>query len=241
MPLMLLGSLNTIIGVIQQGCEMYSEYKGTIAETVDQAKKTYNQVQEISTEVKSFWTFVKEKLFGKPPDPVEKLIEKQAEQATENVQLEEPQTLDEVAIYNNIAKNLIRYFNLIEQIEAKLREAEEDSRDLTKHKNPMESALMRVLIKERLIMASAKLREVMCWNTPRELGALYEKVMEMRSVVLQEQEEVRQKQKQEQRMKEWRLTQIKHQIIDDTLLWVGVTIFVLEIWSLWMVLNSHRG
>lgn len=237
MPLTLLASANALIGVIQQGCEMYTEYKGTVAK----AKQTYEQVMENVNEVKNFWTFLKDKFFNRS-DPVQKVIEKQATQIAEQVskQQEEPLEKDEFSVYADIAKSLVKYFHLIERIQEKLREAEEQSRDISKKQNTMELSLNRVLIHEQLIKMSENLRTVMCWNTPKELGALYQKVTEMREIVLQEQEEVRQQQINEQRMREWRITQFKHQVIDDILAMVGALAISAIVWSHWMVLKSHQ-
>lgn len=46
MPLAILAAANAAVSAIQQGCELYKEYKGTVLK----AKKTYDEVQAISKE-----------------------------------------------------------------------------------------------------------------------------------------------------------------------------------------------
>ena len=243
MPLALLASANALIGVIQQGCEMYTEYKGTIAK----AQKTYKQVKEITTEVKSFWGFLKDKFFGKPeppPDPIVQSIQKAAKETKEqeDSEADQPQELDESSVYNSIAKNLVKYFRLIEQIQDKLREAEEKSRDIhDPNQNLMEVALNRVLIEDQLIKMSTKLREVMCWNTPTELGALYEKVNKMRVTIIDEQNEIREKERRKQAFKKWRKQQIIDQIKVELFALVMTVFFLLEMGAIWVQLIDRIG
>lgn len=240
MPLMLLGSINTIIGVIQQGCEMYSEYKDTVAETVEQAKKTYEQVVEIQEEVTGFWGFLMNKLFGKkeePPDIIEKLAPKVEAEGPPDPP---PQQMDEFAVYTSIAKNLIKYYRVIEQVQEKLRIEEEKSKDLDNPTAVNDGSIMRVIVEDQLVKASAKLREVMCWNTPPELGALYEKVTAMRLKILDEREAVREEKRQLEQARRWRRDQIKNQLRREMGIALIAVIAILEIWGLWTTLAIHR-
>lgn len=242
MPLALLAAANSIIGVIQQGCEMYTEYKGTVAK----AQKTFKQVQQIHTEVKGFWSFLKDKIFGPkedPPDPITKAVAKAAEsiQNQPDTEADKPESLDELSIYNSIAKNLIKYYHLIDQVQEKLREAEERSRVLDNDKqNLMEDATMRVLITEQLIKMSADLRTVMCWNTPTELGALYEKVEDMRKVIISEQAVLREDRRRKELKKKWLREQRTKQLkVELAVVFVGA-LMTLEIWALLITLSIHQ-
>lgn len=243
MPLTLLASANALIGVIQQGCEMYTEYKGTIAK----AQKTYKQVQQITTEVKSFWGFLKDKLFNKPkppPDPIVESLQRAAKETKQDndSEADQPEQLDETSVYNSIAKNLVKYFRLIEQIQEKLREAEEKSRDIhDPNQNLMEVALNRVLIEDQLVKMSTKLREVMCWNTPTELGDLYNKVNQMRVKIIDEQNEIRDQERRKQAYRKWRKQQIVDQIKVE-LLALAMTVFLLlEMGAIWVQLIDRIG
>jgi hypothetical protein len=239
---MLLGSINTIIGVIQQGCEMYTEYKDTVAETVEQAKQTYGQVMEIKEEVTGFWGFLMSKLFGKKePEHLPDIVEKVAPTVVADGPPDPPpQQLDEFAVYSNIAKNLIKYYRVLEQIQEKLRIEEEKSKDLDNDTAVNDGGIMRVIIEDQLIKASARLREVMCWNTPRELGALYEKVTAMRLKIMDEREAVREQKRKLEQAKRWRLEQLQSRIKLELGMALVAFLGVLQVWGMWITLVTHR-
>jgi hypothetical protein len=124
MPLSILAVANTALAAIQQGCELYKEYKGTVL----QAKETFD---EVATEVVSVWGFLKNKLFTKKDVPKKTPIPVKTKKA--------PKELDEAAIKLDLVAQLKIFFKCQEQLQQKLAEAEE--RSLNADVNKMESAL----------------------------------------------------------------------------------------------------
>ena len=66
MPLLILAGALKAVEAIQQGCELYKEYKGTVLK----AKETFDEVKGIATEVTQvstgIWGFI-QSLFNPPP------------------------------------------------------------------------------------------------------------------------------------------------------------------------------
>jgi hypothetical protein len=67
MPLIILAGALKAVEAIQQGCELYKEYKGVVLK----AKETFDEAKEHVEEVVGLWEFVKSKLFPskEPPKP----------------------------------------------------------------------------------------------------------------------------------------------------------------------------
>jgi hypothetical protein len=69
MPLLILAGALKAVEAIQQGCDLYKEYKGTVLK----AKKTFDEVKGIAVEVSDvgtgIWDFIKSKLFPSEAAP----------------------------------------------------------------------------------------------------------------------------------------------------------------------------
>lgn len=113
-------------------------------------------------------------------------------------------------IIDDIAKNLVEFFKIQEQLIAILREDELRTQTVyDPSQNLMESALNRVLMLERLAQIEEAIRYAMTYQAPSELGALYSKVFDMKATIQQEQDEARQKLEAEARVKKWQQNQEK--------------------------------
>ncbi len=236
MPLALFAAANTILGVIQQGCEMYTEYKGTVVK----AKKTFDQVQQNVNEVKSAWKFIKEKIFRKKKDPPSITIAEKAAAASAEEEPMKPSELDESSIYFSIAKNITKLYRIIEKLQDKLVEAEEKSKDLSDPTSAFEHGMNRVLIHKEIIRLSAELKTMMCWNTPVELGALYSEVTEMRMKVIDERNARRKEEEKKKREKQWQQEQLVNQIKLEVFVALITLLFLLEVIGLWTILRTHQ-
>lgn len=236
MPLALFAAANTILGVIQQGCEMYTEYKGTVVK----AKKTFDQVQQNVNEVKSVWKFIKEKIFRKKKDPPIISITAKAAEITAEEEPLKPSELDESSIYFSIAKNITKLYRIIEALQDKLAEAEEKSKDLSNATSAFEHGMNRVLIHKEIIRLSAELKTMMCWNTPVELGALYSEVTEMRMKVIDERNARRKEEEKKRKEKQWQQEQLINQIKLEVFVALITLLFLLEVIGLWTILKTHQ-
>ena len=209
---------------IQAGCDLYREAKTQFVEI----KKTADEVVAIGKEVTGFWNkLVKFFTAAKPatPKPVAKKKEKFV-------------AVDEEQILNDVVDQLIQFFHLQEQLQAHIRESEERSRNVyDPDANLMEEALKRVRAQDQMQKLVEDIRMAMTWNAPKELGALYSKVFEMREIVGAEQEAARLSLAAKTERKRWQ----RQQREASNRLKVGVSVLTLMLilylwlWFLWLI------
>ena len=88
MPLLILAGALKAVEAIQQGCELYKEYKGTVLK----AKATFDEVKGIAAEVTqvstSIWGFIKDRFFSDGDTKV-KVETKTQQETPQKVELKE--------------------------------------------------------------------------------------------------------------------------------------------------------
>ena len=244
MPLILLAGALKAVEAIQQGCELYKEYKGTVLkakETFDEAKSIAIEVSDVGTGI---WDFIKSKLFpsdsaeNKPPN---RRIKEETDDSTAKTETETPkkatpqltQEWDEQAIKKELIKNLKVFFKAMIAIHKKI--AAQQLRIDTEHIEPdelLDVSLDLVVAKKEMEKAQKDIREVMVYQSPPELGALYSDVVEMFGIVQEKQEITHlltvKNRKEEVLRKNRIINKIRKRIA-----WVVVMILiVLETWGL---------
>jgi hypothetical protein len=92
----------------------------------------------------------------------------------------------------------------------------------------MEAALKRVMAQDQMALLEVEIREAMVYGAPKEMGALYSKVFDMRDVIKIEQDKARKKRDDEswQRREEERLLKERQAYLLVTIL------FLLYMWLL---------
>jgi hypothetical protein len=244
MPLLILAGALKAVEAIQQGCELYKEYKGTVLK----AKKTFDEVKGIATEVTqvstSIWGFI-QSLFNKTPDPpaskpVQDVVQVAVE-TSKKAAKQAPLEYDEQLIKNELIKNLKVFFKAMIAIQRKIET--QQLRIDTEFIEPdelLDVSLDLVIAKKEMEKAQKEIREVMIYQSPPELGALYTDVIEMFGIV-QEKQEVTHllaiKRRKEEVLR-------KHRIIAklrQRIAWVIVmAIVVLETWGLTIAILLAR-
>lgn len=221
----MLFAANAICAAIKEGCELYKQVKTAVVEVVD----TANEVKEIADEVGGFVGAIV-KWFK--PAPVAAIVKpKKAKPKFREV--------TEHDIIDDIAKNLIQFFKIQEQLIAILREDELRTQTVyDPSQNLMEAALNRVLMLERLAQIEETIRFAMTYQAPRELGALYSKVFDMKATIQKEQDKARQKLEAEARIKSWQQNQEKGKW-RMRLAVLLVTLFLIGYLHLWLQI-IHR-
>jgi len=230
MPLILLAGALKAVEAIQQGCELYKEYKGTVLkakETFDEAKSIAIEVSDVGTGI---WDFIKSKLFkgdkhNDPPPTTETETPKKAPQLT--------QEWDEQAIKKDLVKNLKIFFKAMIAIHKKI--AAQQLRIDTEHIEPdelLDVSLDLVVAKKEMEKAQKDIREVMVYQSPPELGALYTDVIEMFGIVQEKQEITHLRALKDRKEEVLRKNRIINKI-RKRIAWVVVMILiVLETWGL---------
>jgi hypothetical protein len=235
MPFTLLAAANAAVAAIQQGCELYKEYKGTVL----QAKATFDEVKGIAVELEDvgtgIWEFIKSKLFNKekPPTPILPDIKKSDDSGAPLGVTSKRLDWDEQAVKADLVKNLKVFFKTFIALQKKKKT--QDDRIETEDIDPdelLDISLDQVVVLKEMEKLQKTIRETMVYQSPPELGALYTDVVNMFGLVQEKQEITRlanlRKRKNEWLRKERILSKLRQRVA-----WVvGLAIIVLEIWGL---------
>lgn len=226
MPLTILAAASAAVQAIQQGCDLYKEYKGVVLK----AKETFDEAKEHVEEVVGLWGFIKSKLF---PNSIEKEVIPSVSgpvgsgKKTNNKQ-QPPKS--ELTITTSLIENLKVFFRCLEQLEAKVREAEEASLD--ESANYLESAINIEYAMSEVQKLQKQIRETMVYQSPMELGDLYNKVVTRVGVIKEQQEVAHLLKLRKRRDEQWRqqrmLSKVRHRIA----MVVVMVLIVLETWGL---------
>ena len=217
-----------LVKQIQAGCELYREAKTQFVEI----KKTADEVVAIGKEAKGFIAKLVQFFAGKPKTASQPVAQKKKEKFV---------AVDEEQILNDVVTQLIQFFHLQEQLANHIRESEERSRNVyDPNANLMEEALKRVRAQDQMQKLVEDIRMAMTWNAPRELGALYSKVFEMREIVGAEQEAARLAQEAKIKRKRWQ--QQKREASNRLKAGASVLALILigYLWLLFLLLTSQR-
>lgn len=238
MPLIILAGALKAVEAIQQGCELYKEYKGVVL----QAKETFDEAKEQVEEVLGLWEFIKSKLFSagyeanKPPDirkidnaPPPKVETEKTKKAPRVTQ----ESHSEQDIKADLIKNLKIFFKAMIAMKKKI--ADQQLRIDTQYIEPdelLDISLDHVVAMKEMEKLQKEIREIMVYQSPPELGALYTDVVNMFGIVQEKQEITHllsvKARKNEVLKKQRLLAKIRKRIA-----WVVVmALIVLEIWGL---------
>ena len=212
-PLSILFAANACVSAIKQGCKLYKDAKTSFMEI----KKTVDEVASDVKAVRGFWA----KLFGTDPEPAgPKPVAKKKEAYV---------AVDETQVMADIVVQLSQFFKLQEQLAEHIREEEEKSKTVyDPDANLMEAALKRVMAQDQMALLETEIREAMVYGAPKEMGALYSKVFDMRDVIKIEQDKARKNRDDES----WQRRE-KERLLKERQAYLLVTIlFLLYMWLL---------
>jgi hypothetical protein len=171
-PLTLFALANGAVKLVKEGCKLYKDIKGAAGDIKDVLKDLDDQ----------FHTAHKDR----PPTVAEK--NQYIEEKNRVINLNK-QSGDTSNIYTEIGQQLGVYFDNLHRCNAIFQEEERRSRTEAYHGEDSigKRALQRVLLKKQLDAMGAELREIMVYQSPPELGALWTEVQAMMEVVGKEQ------------------------------------------------------
>jgi len=231
MPLTILAAASAAVQAIQQGCDLYKEYKGVVLK----AKETFDEAKENIEEVIGLWGFIKSKLFpnSKEKEVIPSVVslvgsKSKSNNNKKNRQQQPPKS--ELTITTSLIENLKVFFRCLEQLEAKVREAEEASLD--ESANYLESAINIEYAMSEVQKLQKQIRETMVYQSPMELGDLYNKVVTRVGLIKEQQEVAHLLKLRKRRDEQWRqqrmLSKVRHRIA----MVVVMVLIVLETWGL---------
>ena len=216
---------------ITAGCELYRECKTQFVEI----KKTADEVVAVGKELQSFWKQLLQFFAGKPKQKQQQQAKPVAKKKEKFVEV------DEEAILNDVVDQLIQFFHIQQQLADHIRSEEEKSRTVyDPTQNHFEAAIKRVRAQDQMQKLVEEIRMAMTWNAPRELGALYSKVMEMHEIVGAEQEAARLSQEAKAKRARWQRQQREASQRLKVGLSVLTLILILYLWLLLFFVTKQR-
>ena len=166
-PLTLFALANGAVSAVKAGCKLYKDIKGAAGEVKEVLKDLDEQFQKLH-----------------PPDKPATVAQKNAfiEEKNRVIELNKKANAEEhTGIYQEIGQHLGTYYDNFYKCMAVF--AEEEKRAKTEVYSGDDSlgkrALNRVLMRKQLQQMEVELRELMVYQSPPELGALYTEVEAM--------------------------------------------------------------
>ena len=197
-----------------------------------EVKATVDEAVGIAKEVHGFWGKLAKMFGGNPTHAAPKPVAKKKEKYV---------AVDESKVMADVVSQLTEFFKLQEQLAAHIREEEEKSQTVyDPNANLMEAALKRVMAQDQMAALEVTIRETMVYQSPPEMGALYSKVFDMRSVIQEEQEKARLKEEAQERYKQWQRREEKRNFQAKSAYLVATILFLLYLW-LWLLFVSRLG
>ncbi len=171
-PLTLFALANGAVKLVKEGCKLYKDIKGAAGDIKDVLKDLDDQFH------------------NKFKDHAPTIAEKNQYISEKNRIIElNKQSGDTTNIYTEIGQQLGVYFDNLYKCRAVFDEEERRSKNEVYHGEDSvgKRALQRVLLRKQLTAMGEELREIMVYQSPPELGALWTEVEEMMKIVGKEQ------------------------------------------------------
>ena len=166
-PLTLFALANGAVSAIKAGCKLYKDIKGAAGDIKDVLKDLDDQ----------FHGMYADKGKTPPPAAIKQFNE-------EKSRIKELNKKDSGDVYFELGKHLGAFFDNQAKCIAVFEEEEKRSYDLyTGDSSVGNRALQRVLMKKKLEQMEVELREVMIYQSPPELGALWTEVLQQSKII----------------------------------------------------------
>jgi hypothetical protein len=221
-PLTLFALANGAVAAVKKGCQLYKDIKGAAGDVKAVLKDLDDQ----------FHNAYAAKGKEPPPEAKKQLIEEK--NRVKELNARDGETM---GIYQEIGEHLGVYYDNLNKCMAVFEEEERRSKTQIYDGGASlgHRALQRVLMKKQLEQMSVELREIMVYQCPPELGALYTEVEDMMKVMGKEQKVLIAKHiKQEQARAAKRkreMEKLKHKLY-----YVGAVVVVIVFWLACMFL-----
>ena len=224
-PLTLFALANTAVAAVKKGCQLYKDIKGAAGDVKAVLKDLDEQFNSNHKDKPA--TVTQRNAYIEEKNRVIELNKKGGET---------------VGIYTEIGNHLGAYYDNLNKCMAIF--AEEERRSKTEVYTGDDSlgkrALQRVLMKKQLEQMGTELREIMVYQSPPELGALYTEVEEMMRVLGKEQKVLIANQMQREALQaKRRAARMKH-LRDEFIIGVIVVIIIFAVGGMMMWVAYDR-
>jgi len=224
-PITLFAMANAAVLAVKKGCQLYKDIKGAAGD------------------VKSVLKDLDEQFHNNHKDKPATVTQKNAyiEEKNRVIELNKKQG-ETVGIYAEIGEHLGAYYDNLNKCMAIF--AEEERRSKTQVFSGDDSlgkrALQRVLMKKQLEQMGTELREIMVYQSPPELGALYTEVEEMMKVLGKEQKILVAQQMQQEAVRVKRRAARMKRLRDEFIIGVMVVITIFVLGAMMMYVAYDR-
>ena len=226
-PLTLFALANGAVSAVKAGCKLYKDIKGAAGEVKDVLKDLDTQFHKVYD--------------GKPVPPEAK--KQLQEEKARVVELNKKANAGEhTGIYTEIGEHLGTYYDNFYKCMAVFEEEERKAKTqvYTGDASLGKRALQRVLMKKQLEQMSLELRELMVYQSPPELGALYTDVEAMMKQMGKEQSVLIARQMQRQAVVDKRRQARLKRLRDEFIIGVAIVVIIFVMGGVFMYVAYDR-
>jgi Fe2+ transport system protein B len=228
-PVTLFALANGAVSAVKAGCKLYKDIKSAAGDVKDVLKDLDAQ----------FHKAYEGKGKAPPPEAVKQLKEEKARVVELN---KKANNNEQSNIYTEIGNELGKYYDNYYKCQAIFEEEERRSRTEAYHGDDSlgKRALQRVLMRKQLEQMGTELREIMVYQSPPELGALYTEVEEMMKVMGKEQKAAMAREIQQYQREERRRQIRKEQLTKQFTVGIGIMIVIFVTMFMFMYVIDYR-
>jgi hypothetical protein len=227
-PLTLFALANGAVSAVKAGCKLYKDIKGAAGEVKEVLKDLDAQFQKLH-----------------PPEKPPTVAQKNAyiEEKNRVIELNKKGNQGEhTGIYQEIGEHLGTYYDNYYKCIAVFDEEEKRAKTevYTGDASLGKRALQRVLMRKQLEQMGTELREIMVYQSPPELGALYTEVEEMMKQMGKEQSVLIAKQMQIQAVQDRRRAARMRRLRDEFIIGVAIIVIIFTMGGTFMWVAYDR-
>ena len=206
-PITLFAMANAAVSAVKKGCQLYKDIKGAAGDVKGVLKDLDDQFHNLHKD--------------KPPTVAQKNA--YIEEKNRVIELNKQQG-ETAGIYQELANYLGDFFDNMNKCMAVIEEEERKAREEIYEGDASlgRRALQLVIMKKQLEQMKIELREMMVYQAPPELGALWTDVSEMMNTMGKQQKVLIAREMQKQAAQEARRAARMRQLTQDA--WIGVII-----------------
>ena len=226
-PLTLFALANGAVSAVKAGCKLYKDIKGAAGEVKEVLKDLDSQFH---------------KMYDGKPVPPEAKKQLQEEKARVVELNKKANTGEHQGIYTEIGEQLGTYYDNFYKCIAVFEEEEKRAKtEVYKGDSSLgKRALQRVLMRKQLEQMGTELQEIMIYQSPPELGALWTEVNAMMKQMGKEQSVLIAKQMQQQAIVDKRRQRRLKQLRDEFVVGIAIIIIIIVMGGVFMWVAYDR-
>ena len=227
-PLTLFALANGAVSAVKAGCKLYKDIKGAAGEVKDVLKDLDEQFKKLHPPERPATPEQRNQFIKEKNNVIE--MNKKANAG------------EHTGIYQEIGEHLGTYYDNFYKCMAVFDEEERRAKTeiYTGESSLGKRALQRVLMRKQLEQMSIDLRELMVYQSPPELGALYTEVEEMMKQMGKEQKVLIVAQMKRQELEDRRRQRRMKKLRDEFLIGISIIIIILTMGGVFMWVAYDR-